>query len=178
MRINTKNLILLVIFLCCVGVSVGQTLVLTGHVAGGVAGNPVELNLPFSDTYYKDNSVITKLDPKGDFCFVGKGDKPAMYLVVFHDSIKQWVLLCPGVPLDVEINPDSAQGAAQFSGPAKSANEFLFGEERSNGSWLTAGLGSKGTRIYGRFDNPFVRWPAGSVINFLLPMVKSSLDSG
>jgi hypothetical protein len=114
MKIYMKNLVILLTLLCCATASFAQILVLSGHIAGGLAGDPVELNLPFSETYYKDNSVVALLYDKGDFGFVVKGDHPALYLIVFRDSLKQWVLLCPGRPLHIEIKPDPIDRNVHF----------------------------------------------------------------
>jgi hypothetical protein len=73
----------------------GQSLIVSGKVKKYRGDDPVELNIPFSEQYYKENPVFLKLDSKGNFHFIVKGKFPKIALLRYARK-EQWVLLSPG----------------------------------------------------------------------------------
>ncbi|TFF33984.1 TlpA family protein disulfide reductase [Mucilaginibacter psychrotolerans] len=163
-----KKILLILLLLICAKTGICQQLILTGTIIGAAKHDSVEVNESYDGNYWKKNSVYLKTDKTGSF-HISFPDHTIKFIMLIYKENKQWLLLSPGRPLQVNININKP-GKFSFSGKAKPENDLMQKlklEDERNLSFIKE-LRSK---------NSYANWSVDSVISIKLPIIRHSLDS-
>ena len=134
----------------------------------------IELNFPFSSNYFKENSTYRKEEENGFFSLSLPHSVPKIVLLRYHEK-ERWVLLSPKRTLLVRPDLTDTADIFNMSGVGKAENEVLERLTPRSGLWFSADIARNGNEYTGK--NPYVFWSKDSLIRYLYPLIKQSLDS-
>lgn len=137
-------------------------------------GDSIEINLPFSEHYFKENSLFQASREPGDFIVRVPGSRPKLALLRYKNREK-WLILNPGQPTEVQIDTTQNEKFFVLPGTPKTENDLLNSVEPQSGLWFSTGISRQGPKFTG--NNIYVNWPRDSLVDILLPRIRNSLDS-
>jgi thiol-disulfide isomerase/thioredoxin len=133
------------------------------------SSDSIELNLPLTGEYYRSNSVFSKVTKKGAFEFQLTSQGP-LFSQIIYGKKKHWLLLSPGRDLNLSIDTFSQNQMFAFSGAARSENDILANLEPDGGLFFSQ------RNAKGRVQGPYLNWTEDSILQTLLPKIKSDME--